>query len=250
MTRFHILAMSTALASVAAIALGNYAAIGVIIAVFLVAMGLGVALPQWRMFGPFICEGDASKRRVALTFDDGPDPRSTPALLDLLRAENVPATFFCIGRHIAAHPELAARIAQEGHLLGNHTFTHSNATNCFGIARLTEEMTRTQSATRDAAGIAPVYFRPPMGLSNPRVFKAASSLGLKVVGWTARGIDTQIRDSNRVVQRILRSVRPGAIILLHDGNIPPERLLTTVKLLLAKLREQGYAFARLDQLLE
>lgn len=250
MTRFHMLAILTALASAGAIALGNYPELGVIIAVFLIAMGLGVALPQWRMFGPFICEGDASQRRVALTFDDGPDPRSTPALLDLLRAENVPATFFCIGRNISAHPHIVARIAQEGHLLGNHTYTHSNATNCFGVARLTDEMSRTQSATRDAAGTTPVYFRPPMGLSNPRVFKAAAGLGLKVIGWTARGIDTQIRDSNRVVQRILRGVRPGAIILLHDGNIPPERLLTTVKLLLAKLREQGYQFARLDHLLE
>ena len=129
-------------------------------------------------------------------------------------------------------------------------FPTANAMNFFGLARLTEEMSRTQSAMRDAAGVAPVYFRPPMGLSNPRVFKAASSLGLKVVGWTARGIDTQIRDSNRVVQRILRGVRPGAIILLHDGNIPPERLLPTVKLLLAKLRGQGYQFARLDHLLK
>lgn len=249
MTRFHVIAIVTALASATAIALGSFLALGVIVAVFAIVMGLGVALPQWRMFGPFICEGDASQRRVALTFDDGPDPRSTPALLELLRAENVPATFFCIGRNIAAHPQLTARIPSEGHLLGNHTYTHSNATNFFGLARLADEMTRTQSATRDATGVAPVYFRPPMGLSNPRVFKAASTLGLKVVGWTARGLDTQIRDPERVVRRILRDARPGAIILLHDGNIPPERLLPTVKLLLAKLREQGYQFARLDQLI-
>lgn len=250
MTRFHVIVIVAAIAGATAIALGSYLALGIIVAAFAIVMGFGVALPQWRMFGPFICQGDTSHRRVALTFDDGPDPRSTPALLELLRAENVPATFFCIGRNVTAHPELTARITSEGHLLGNHTYTHSNATNFFGLARLTEEMTRTQSAMRDAAGVAPVYFRPPMGLSNPRVFKAADALGLNVVGWTARGIDTQIRDPDRVVRRILRGVRPGAIILLHDGNIPPERLLTTVKLLLAQLREQGYAFARLDQLLE
>ena len=250
MTRFHVIAIVTTLAGAAAIALGSYSALAGIVAAFVVVMGFGVALPQLRMFGPFICQGSASQRRVALTFDDGPDPRSTPALLDLLRAENVPATFFCIGRNVSAHPQIVARIAQEGHLLGNHTYTHSNATNCFGVARLTEEMSRTQSAMQQAAGVLPAYFRPPMGLSNPRVFKAAAALGLEVVGWTARGIDTQIRDSNRVVQRILRGVRPGAIILLHDGNIPPERLMTTVKLLLAKLREQGYQFARLDQLLK
>lgn len=249
MTRFHVIAIVTALAGATAIVLGSYLALGVIVAAFVIVMGFGVALPQWRMFGPFICRGDSSQRRVALTFDDGPDPRSTPALLELLRRENVPATFFCIGRNIAAHPQLTTRIAQEGHLFGNHTYTHSNATNFFGLARLADEMTRTQSAMRDAAGVVPVYFRPPMGLSNPRVFKAAAALGLKVVGWTARGLDTQIRDPERVVRRILRGARPGAIILLHDGNIPPERLLPTVKLLLAKLREQGYQFARLDQLI-
>lgn len=250
MTRFHVIAIVTTIAGATAIALGSLLALGVIVSAFAMVMGFGVALPQWRMFGSFICQGDNSQRRVALTFDDGPDPRSTPALLDLLRVENVPATFFCIGRNVAAHPELTARITSEGHLLGNHTYTHSNATNFFGLARLTEEMTRTQSAMRDAAGVAPVYFRPPMGLSNPRVFEAAHALGLKVVGWTARGLDTQIREPDRVARRILRSVRPGGIILLHDGNIPAERLLPTVKLLLAKLREQSYEFARLDQLLE
>lgn len=250
MTRFHVIAIVTTIAGATAIALGSYRALGIIVAAFAIVMGFGVAFPQWQMFGPFICRGDNSQRCVALTFDDGPDPRSTPALLDLLRAENVPATFFCIGRNIAAHPELTARVASEGHLLGNHTYTHSNATNFFDLARLTDEMAHTQSATRDATGTAPVYFRPPMGLSNPRVFKAAAALGLKVIGWTARGLDTQIRDPERVVRRILRSARPGGIILLHDGNIPPERLLPTVKLLLAKLRGQGYQFARLDHLIK
>ena len=249
MTRFNVIGNTAAFVVTLALIWENYWLLAVIVLAFLIATGFGVALPQCRMFGPFICRGDGSERRVALTFDDGPDPRSTAALLDLLRTENVPATFFCIGRNVAAHPELTARIAQEGHLLGNHTFTHSNATNFFGLARLTDEMTRTQSAIRDAAGVAPVYFRPPMGLSNPRVFKAAATLGLKVVGWTARGLDTQVRDPERVVRRILRGVRPGGIILLHDGNIPPERLLPTMKLLLAKLREQGYQFARLDQLI-
>lgn len=250
MTRFSVIVYVATLACAAAVALGNFIALAVIVAALLIATGFGVVLPQWRMFGPFICHGDRSQRRVALTFDDGPDPRSTPALLDLLRAENIPATFFCIGRHVTAHPDIVARIAQEGHLLGNHTYHHSNATNFFGETRLKEEMAHTQSALFDAAGVTPAYFRPPMGLSNPRVFHAAAAVGLKVIGWTARGIDTQIRDSNRIVQRILRGVRPGAIILLHDGNIPPERLLATVKPLLGKLREQGYAFVRLDQLID
>lgn len=249
MTRFHVIAMLGVLSGAVALALGNVpAAIGVLV-VTMVIGGFGVALPHLRMFGPFICRGDTSRRCVALTFDDGPDPRSTPALLDLLRDERVPSAFFCIGRNVSAHPELTARIVREGHLLANHTYSHSNATNCFGVARLKDEMTRTQSAICDAAGVTPLFFRPPMGLSNPRVFKAATAVGLKVIGWTARGFDTQCSTPHRIVRRILRGVEPGAIILLHDGKIPADRLLATVKLLLAKLRERGYECVRLDTIL-
>ena len=249
MTRFHVIAILAALLGAVALALSNAtAAIGLLILAMVIA-GFGVALPQLRLFGPFVCRGDVSRRRVALTFDDGPDNQSTPELLDLLRAERVPATFFCIGRNVTAQPELTARIVREGHLLANHTYSHSNATNFFGVEKLVEEMTRTQSAIRDAAGVTPAFFRPPMGLSNPRVFKAATAVGLRVIGWTARGFDTQCSTPHRIVRRILRGVEPGAIILLHDGKIPADRLLATVKLLLAKLRERGYECVRLDTIL-
>jgi peptidoglycan/xylan/chitin deacetylase (PgdA/CDA1 family) len=109
---------------------------------------------------------------------------------------------------------------------------------------------RTQSAVQEASGTAPRLFRPPMGLSNPRTFRAAQAVGLKVIGWSARGLDTQCVDPERVARRILRRVRPGGIILLHDGNIPAERVVATVKLLLAGLRERGYEVVRLDQLLK
>ena len=249
MTRFHVIAILAALSGAVAAVLGNLTVLVVVVAALLVVMGFGVALPQLRLFGPFVCRGDASRRWVALTFDDGPDPHSTPALLDLLRDERVPSAFFCIGRNISAHPELAARIVREGHVLANHTCSHSNATNFFGIEKLKDEMTRTQSAIRDATGVTSAFFRPPMGLSNPRVFKAASAVGLKVIGWTARGFDTQCSSPQRIVRRILRGVEPGAILLLHDGKIPADRLLATVKLLLAKLRERGYECVRLDTIL-
>ena len=249
MTRFHVIAILAALSGAVALALSNATvAIGLLILAMVIA-GFGVALPQLRLFGPFVCRGDVSRRRVALTFDDGPDNQSTPELLDLLRAERVPVTFFCIGRNVTAQPELTARIVREGHLLANHTYSHSNATNFFGVEKLVEEMTRTQSAIRDAAGVTPAFFRPPMGLSNPRVLKAATAVGLRVIGWTARGFDTQCSTPHRIVRRILRGVEPGAIILLHDGKIPADRLLATVKLLLAKLRERGYECVRLDTIL-
>ena len=187
---------------------------------------------------------------MALTFDDGPDVRSTPALLELLKTAGVKAAFFCVGRRVAAHPELAARIAQEGHLLANHSYSHSYATNFFTVARLRAELTQTQAAIQKATGAVPASFRPPMGLTNPRIFRVARKLGLTVVGWTARGLDTKVTEPERIVKRILRKLRPSAIILLHDGNIPPERLVTTVKTLLDSLRALGYEVVRLDKVLQ
>jgi peptidoglycan/xylan/chitin deacetylase (PgdA/CDA1 family) len=207
---------------------------------------LGVKIPQMGFFGPYVCRGASSRRCVALTFDDGPDPRSTPALLDLLRDAKVPATFFCTGQQVAAHPELAARIAREGHLIQNHSYTHNHATNIFTVARLRAELTQTQAVIQKITGVAPRWFRPPMGLTNPRVFHVARALGLIVVGWTARGFDTKLTEPTLIVARILRKLRPGAILLLHDGNIPAERLTKTVRLLLAELRARDYEVARLD----
>lgn len=249
MSRYRICAMVAALLCALAFALGKPLICWAIIVVLTIVVGLGVALPQMSFFGPFVCRGQDSRRQVALTFDDGPDARSTPALLDLLRHEEVPAAFFCIGKRVAAESELTARLSREGHLLGNHTFNHSNLTNFFGPGRLRNELRTTQSAVAAAVGAAPTCFRPPMGLSNPFTFYVAKKLGLKVVGWTIRSLDTRLTEPERVVQRVVARLSPGAIILLHDGNIPAERLVLTVKSLLAKLRERGYEVVRLDKLL-
>jgi len=250
MTRFQKLLIIAVLLSVAALVAGKPALGLIVLAAMLVAIGLGVTFPQLSLFGPYICRGDASRRRVALTFDDGPDNRSTPALLDLLKAENIEAAFFCVGQRVAAAPEVANRIVSEGHLLENHSFGHSNLTNFFSLDRLKSELERTQTAIHAATGSTPHFFRPPMGLSNPRTFRAAHALGLRVIGWSSRGLDTITPSAEKVVTRILRRVQPGAIILLHDGNIPAERLVLTVKLLLNRLREREYEIVRLDRMLK
>ena len=184
-----------------------------------------------------------------MTFDDGPDDRSTPPLLELLRQSGVQAAFFAVGKRVAAHPEIAARIVREGHLLENHSYAHSNATNFFSVPRLRAELKQAQEAIRHVTGVAPTCFRPPMGLSNPRIFRAAREAGLKVIGWSARGLDTKVTDSEEVVSSICRQLKPGAIVLLHDGNIPADRLVTTVKTLLDRLRALDYEVVRLDHLL-
>ena len=251
MTRFHITLLLAA--AVGALAFARHSpTLGLAVAAaFFVVMGLGVAWPQMRFFGPYICRGPAtSAPTVALTFDDGPDARSTPALLDLLREKNVQATFFCIGRRVETSPAVAQRIVREGHLLENHSYLHSNATNFFTTSRLRQELSQAQAAIIAATGTVPGMFRPPIGLSNPNIFRAARALDLKVIGWSVRSLDTRLSDPERIVARILQRLKPGGIILLHDGNIPVERLIPTVQLLLDALRALGYEVVRLDQMLK
>lgn len=221
-----------------------------LMAVFFIVIGLGVAIPRLRLFGNFIYSGNRSKKQIALTFDDGPDPRSTPQLLDLLREEKIPAAFFCIGKHVEKNPELTARIVREGHLLENHSYAHSNFINFYLPKGLRAELTQAQAVMEKAGGCAPKFYRPPVGLSNPGTFRVAHALGLQVIGWNIRSLDTVIAEPEKIVARIRRGLKPGAIILLHDGNIPAEKLLATVKSLLDTLRGLGYQVVRLDELLK
>lgn len=249
MTRFHITALVAALFAAVAFAFANWPLLILIGATSFILIGLGVAIPQFSFFGPFLCRGDSQKRQVALTFDDGPDARSTPALLDALRQHDVEAAFFVIGQKVEFEPQLANRILREGHLLENHSFAHSYATNFYPTAKLTADLSRAQQTIEKHTGTTPIFFRPPVGLSNPNVFRAAHALRLKVIGWTIRSLDTRLTDPVQIVRRIERGLKPGAVILLHDGNIPAERLVVTVKLLLTKLREHGYAVVRLDRMM-
>ena len=211
-------------------------------------VGLGVSFPQWQMFGNSIC-GVATKRKIiALTFDDGPDRENTSALLALLAQRKARATFFCIGKRVARQPELVRRMVAEGHRVENHTFKHSPATNIYSVARLREKLTRTQAEIHRATGRSPEFYRPPAGLTNPRVFRVTHELGLKVTGYTARGLDRRNDPPEKIAGRLLRKLRPGAIFLLHDAGVPRERLLAVVTLLLDKLEAEGYQCVRLDEL--
>ena len=212
-------------------------------------VGLGVSFPQWQLFGGSICAGVTKRKIVALTFDDGPDTENTPALLALLAERKVRATFFCIGEHVARQRELAKRMVAEGHEIENHTFQHCPWTNIFSVRRLRDDLARAQTEIQSVAGRAPEFFRPPVGLTNPRIFRVTRELGLKVAGYTARGLDRRTDAPEKIAGRLLRKLQPGAIFLLHDGGVPRERLLAVVTLLLDKLEFEGYQCVRLYELM-
>jgi len=212
-------------------------------------IGLGVSFPQWQMFGESICAAPTKRRIIALTFDDGPDAENTPALLALLAGRKVRATFFCIGKRVSQQPELVKRMVAEGHEIENHTFQHSPVTNLFSVRRLREELLQAQAEIQRVAGCAAEFFRPPVCLTNPRIFRVTDELGMKVVGCTARGLDRRNAAPEKIAGRLLRKLQPGAIFLLHDSGVPRERLLAVVTLLLDKLEAGGYQCVRLDELM-
>jgi peptidoglycan/xylan/chitin deacetylase (PgdA/CDA1 family) len=252
MSRFAVTTLLTFIvAGAAAILLSGSGRIWMLVVIaagYLILFGIGVFSIRAQFFTRAICRGKSGEMRVALTFDDGPDPNATVAILELLSREKISAAFFCIGKNVVAHPQVAARVAAEGHLLGNHTYRHAWWTNFLRRRGLVDEMMWTQDAIVKAAGATPMYMRPPMGLTNPHYSGALRESGLTLVGWDVRSLDT-VLSTKAVIRRILRQTRDGSIILLHDGGASPERIVEIVSTVIGELRAQGFGFERLDRLI-
>jgi peptidoglycan-N-acetylglucosamine deacetylase len=159
-----------------------------------------------------------ARREVALTIDDGPDPEVTPAVLDLLDAAGVQATFFCIARTASAHPDLCREIVRRGHSVQNHSNRHSKAFSLLGPNAIGDEIRAAQESLAEITGTMPRYFRAPAGLRNPFLAPVLDRLDLQLVSWTRRGFDTVRREPAALVERLGRGLAAGDILLLHDGN--------------------------------
>jgi peptidoglycan/xylan/chitin deacetylase (PgdA/CDA1 family) len=160
----------------------------------------------------------ATRRAVALTFDDGPDPEVTPRVLDLLDAAGTRATFFCIAERARAHGGLVREIVARGHDVQNHSHGHRHHFALLGPGAMAREIDRAQQVLADLTGQRPHCFRAPAGLRNPFLDPALHRLDLHLVSWTRRGFDTTTGDSPRVLQRLVQGLAAGDILLLHDGH--------------------------------
>jgi peptidoglycan/xylan/chitin deacetylase (PgdA/CDA1 family) len=160
----------------------------------------------------------AARHEVALTIDDGPDPRVTPAVLDQLQAAGAHATFFCIAARAQAHPDLVREILRRGHSIQNHSQRHVHTFSLLGPRATAREIGRAQASLQALTGEAPVFFRAPAGLRNPFLAPVLHRMGLRLASWTRRGFDTRERDPRRVLARLTRNLGAGDILLLHDGH--------------------------------
>jgi peptidoglycan/xylan/chitin deacetylase (PgdA/CDA1 family) len=193
------------------------------------------------------CYAKTKEKKVALSFDDGPDSNITPILLDILKKNEISASFFLTGKSIENNKDLVKRIIQEGHIIGSHSNSHSNLYDFYSPKRMVGDLLNVENLILELTGKKTKLFRPPFGVTNPAIWKASRSMSYDVIGWSIRSYDTAIKDKKMILKRITRKLHPGAIILLHDTQAINIELLPEI---IDAIHSKGYKTERLDQLLE
>jgi len=191
---------------------------------------------------------DTKQKVVALTFDDGPDPRFTPEVLDILKQYHSKVTFFVVGKNARSYPDLIRQINREGHEIGNHTMTHPE------VDTLTQDeiLAEIQDCSKIITGLTgrpPIYFRPPKGITNHFTEKDAANLDMRQILWSVCIENMSAPTPEAMASRVLKKVKPGSIILLHDGRLDRSKTVKALPLLLEGLKKQGYKVVTVNRLL-
>ncbi len=189
-----------------------------------------------------------TQKRIALTFDDGPHNEYTQRILEILKKHNVKATFFIIGENAERYPNRIRSIAEGGHELGNHTYSHASV-NKLSQEELEEELEKTSQILESITGVRPKIFRPPFGAYNDRCVEQITSLGYRCVLWSKDSRDWELPPVGTIVSS-MEAVNAGDILLFHDYNQKNSPTPSALEQLIPKLLEEGYEFVTVSQLLE
>jgi peptidoglycan/xylan/chitin deacetylase (PgdA/CDA1 family) len=191
------------------------------------------------------------ERAVALSFDDGPHPEFTPAILELLAEHQLPATFFMIGKYVRRHPKLAQRLASTGHEVGNHTLNH-RILPFMSENSIRHEILQTDRIIRETTGYQPKFVRPPMGLFTKRTVDVIEACGYGTVVGDVYPRDPHMPGRHKIHRRVMARVRPGSIIILHDGgntaHVDRSQTVWAVRHIIQGLLQQGYRFTTISDL--
>ncbi|HMK05663.1 MAG TPA: polysaccharide deacetylase family protein [Ferruginibacter sp.] len=193
-----------------------------------------------------ICSADTHKKEIAISFDDGPVANFTPGILDLLKRENIKATFFCIGHRIAGNEHLLKQVKNDGHIIGNHSYSHHFWFDMYSSKKMLADLRQMDKEMERVTGLKPKLFRPPYGVTNPNLKKAIINGNYTPVGWSVRSLDTVIKDENKLLHKINNAIRPGAIFLFHDTS---EATLKALPAFIREVKTRGYNIIPLDKLL-
>lgn len=197
-------------------------------------------------FLPIVCKASTDKKEIAISFDDGPALNYTTEILNVLKTENVKATFFCIGNRIAGNENIVKQMHSEGHIIGNHSFSHHFWFDMFSAKRMQKDLKQMDAEMERVVGFKPKLFRPPYGVTNPNLKKAIIKGGYTPVGWSVRSMDTAINDEKKLLAKIRTGIKPGAVFLFHDT------CKVTLKVLpgfIKEVKNLGYNIIPLDKLL-
>jgi len=172
------------------------------------------------------------EKQIAITFDDGPVENSLK-ILEILDDYNVKAGFFCIGKNIKKHPEIFKEIIKKGHLVGNHTYTHTRKMSALSVSRIAWEIEECNKVSQEIGEVKMKLFRPPFGIVSPKTQKALKKTGMHSIGWSIRSFDALLSSEEIILKRIKKRIKPGAVILLHDNNAKTVNILEQLLLFLA-----------------
>lgn len=186
-----------------------------------------------------------TQKKIALTFDDGPSPY-TLEVLELLKKYNARATFFCIGKNIEQHPEILQKIIDGGHLVGNHSYSHSKFFDFYTAKKITEELQKTDQLLEKFTFKKINFFRPPYGVTTPSIGRALKITGHKVIGWNIRSLDGGTTNAELILNRIKKRVSPGGIVLLHDTA---PHSVYVLEQFLQFLQQNNYEVVSIEELL-
>ena len=190
---------------------------------------------------------DSQHKAIALTFDDGPWPTTTTQILDILKKNNIKATFFWVGRYLQTYPELGKQVAASGHAIGNHTWNHQYIKyNEEGAAR---EIDRTSSLIEELTGVKASMFRPPGGILNNGLAAYAQKKNYAVIMWSADSLDWRAATPS-LMDNVMRQANSGGIVLMHDGGGNRSRTVEALPDIIARLRKEGYIFVTVPELLQ
>jgi peptidoglycan/xylan/chitin deacetylase (PgdA/CDA1 family) len=212
---------------------------------YLLIVGAGIIFTQLNFFVEQELAGDARYNEIALSFDDGPNEEYTPQVLAKLDEYGVIASFFLIGEQVKAHPELVKKIHDQGHIIGNHSYAHHNNFAISSLKSMTDEIALCQQEIAQKIGQKPQYFRPPFGVTNPRIAKAIKQSGLTPVAWNLRTYDDS-KSTQRVIKKLKKNLSGGDIILLHDKH---EGIVEILDFLIPYALESGLKIVPMDKLL-
>lgn len=224
-----------------------------LLVLFGAVLALAVFERRSPVFGSIFWKGTPGKNLIALTFDDGPNEPFTSQVIDILKQNQIKATFFVVGRNAERFPGSVRRLFDEGHELGNHTWTHE-VLPLKTPARIREELTRTSELIEKAAGRAPVLFRAPHGWRNPWVNRTARECGLVPVAWSLGVWDTDRPGEETIVRRTLNGADYGCVLLLHDGRgleqgADSSQLVRALPHIIEELKRRGFEFVTVSEMI-